>query len=57
MHQKLRRPLDLAQRMTTLTFSNKELNDIMKIVKTLEKPGLLIKGVSETVQNEVKKQN
>ena len=29
----------------------------MKIVKTLEKPGLLTKGISETVQNEVKKQN
>ena len=33
------------------------MNDIMKIVKTLEKPGLLTKGISETVQNEVKKQN
>ena len=49
--------MDLAQRTTTLIFSNKELNDIIKIVKTLEKPGLLIKGVSEKVQNEVKKQN
>ena len=37
-----------------LIFSNKEINDIMKIVKYLEESGLLIKGVSETVQNEAK---
>ena len=30
--------------------------DIMKIVKSLEDSGLLLKGVSETIQNEVKKQ-
>ena len=29
---------------------------IMKIVKSLEEFGLLIKGVSETIQNEAKKQ-
>ena len=33
--------------VTTLIISNEEINDIMKIVKSLEKPGLLIKGVSE----------
>ena len=32
------------------------MNDIMKIVKSLEESGLLIKGVSETIKNEVKKQ-
>ena len=32
------------------------MNDIMKIVKTLEDSGLLIKGVSETIKNEAKKQ-
>ena len=31
------------------------MNDIMKIVKALEKSGLLIKGVSETIKNEAKK--
>ena len=31
----------------TLIISNEEMNDIMKIVKSLEEPGLLIKGVSE----------
>ena len=39
-----------------LVFSNENLNDIKKIVKSLKDAGLLIKGVSETIQNEVKKQ-
>ena len=30
------------------------MNDILKIVKTLENSGLLLKGVSETIQHEVK---
>ena len=41
---------------TTLIISNEEMNDIMKIVKSLEQSGLLIKGVSETSQNEAKEQ-
>ena len=41
---------------TTLVFSNENLNDIMKIDKSLEGSGLLITGVSKTVENEVKKQ-
>ena len=32
------------------------MEDIMKTVKSLEDSGLLIKGVSETFQNEVKEQ-
>ena len=32
------------------------MEDITKIVKSLENPGLLIKGVSETIQNEAKEQ-
>ena len=40
---------------TTLIISNEEMNDIMKIIKSLEESGLLIKGVSETIKNEVKK--
>ena len=35
--------------MTTLTILNKEMNIIMKIVKSLEEYGLLIKGASETI--------
>ena len=41
---------------TTLIISNEEMNDIMKIVKSLEKSGLLIKGVSQTNKNETKEQ-
>ena len=40
----------------TLIISNEEINDIIKIVKSLEDSGLLLKGVTETVQNEVKEQ-
>ena len=42
--------------MTTLIISNDEIQDIIKIVKSLEDSGLLLKGVIETVQNEVKEQ-
>ena len=36
--------------------SNNEIEDIIKIVKYLESSGLLLEGVTETVQDEVKKQ-
>ena len=42
--------------MTTLIISNDEIEDIIKTVKSLEDCGLLLKGVTETVQNEVKEQ-
>ena len=32
------------------------MDDILKIVKSLEDSGVLIKGVSETIQNEAKEQ-
>ena len=32
------------------------MNHIMKIVKSLEESGFLIKGISETTKNEVKEQ-
>ena len=38
--------------MTTLIISNDEILDIIKIV-SLEGSGLLVKGITETVQNEV----
>ena len=41
---------------TTLIISNNEIGDIIKIVKSLEDSGLLLKVVTETVQNEVKEQ-
>ena len=34
---------------TTLIISNDEMEDIIKIVKSLEDSGLLLKGVSETI--------
>ena len=37
---------------TTLIISNKEMNDIMKIIKSLDESRLLIKGISETIKNE-----
>ena len=36
-----------------LVFLNEDQNDIMKTIKSLEESGLLIKGVSETIENEV----
>ena len=41
---------------TTLIISNDEMNDILKIVKSLEDSGVLLKGVSETIQHEAKEQ-
>ena len=41
---------------TTLIISNDEMKDIIKIVKSLEDSGLLLKGVSETIRNEAKEQ-
>ena len=40
----------------TLIISNNEMENINKIVKSLEDSSLLFKGVTETVQNEVKEQ-
>ena len=39
---------------TTLIFSNKKLNDTIKIIKSLEDSALLTKSVTETVKNEEK---
>ena len=39
---------------TTLLMSNDEIKDIIRIVKSLEDSSLLLKGVSETIQNEAK---
>ena len=40
----------------SLIISNGEMNDNIKVVKSLEDSGLLLKGVTETVQNEVKEE-
>ena len=41
---------------TTLIISNEEMNDFMKIVKSLEESGLLIKSISERIKTEAKVQ-
>ena len=40
----------------TLIVSNNEMNDIMKIFKSLEESELVLKGISETIKNEGKEQ-
>ena len=42
--------------MTTLIISNDDIEDVIKTVKSLKDSGLLLKGVFETVQNEVKEE-
>ena len=39
---------------TTLIISNDEMDEILKIVKSLEDSGVLLKGVRETIQHEAK---
>ena len=46
----------LGLRNTTLTISNNEIKDIIKIVKSLEDYGLLSEWVTETVHTEVRDQ-
>ena len=41
---------------TTLIISNYGIDDILKIVKSLENSSVLLKGVSETIQHEAKEQ-
>ena len=40
----------------TSFISNEDMNDIIKIIKSLEDPSVLIHGVTETVRDEIKKQ-
>ena len=41
---------------TILIISNNEMDDVLKIVKSLEDSGVLLKGVRETIQHEAKEQ-
>ena len=41
---------------TTLIISNNEKEDLIKIIKSFEDSGLLLKGVTQSVQSEVKEQ-
>ena len=39
---------------TTLIISNDEIHYVIKIVKSIEDSDLLVKGITETVQNHLK---
>ena len=39
-----------------LTIEEEDMKDIMKIIEALENPGILLKGVSKTIENETKEQ-
>ena len=41
---------------TTLIISNKEMNDIMKIVQAIEDSNILLKEVTKTIEDETKEQ-
>ena len=41
---------------TTLRISNEEMNDIIKIVQALWDSNISLKGVTDTVKNEIKEQ-
>ena len=51
IHKKI---LGSCNNTTKLIISNDEMEYIMKIVNSFEVSGLLLKGVSETIHNEVK---
>ena len=40
----------------TLLISHENMNDIIKIIKSLEDSGVLIDGVAETIKDEIKRQ-
>ena len=40
----------------TLIISNKDMDYVMKIIKTLEDSSILLKGVTDTIENETKEQ-
>ena len=41
---------------TKLIIENEDMNDIMNIIEALENSGILLKGVSKTIENETKEQ-
>ena len=49
-------PSNLALHNTTLIISNKEMNDIMKKIKSLKESVVLKKGISKTIKMEAKEQ-
>ena len=41
---------------TPLIISNDDMQDLLKIVKSIEDSGMLVDGITETIKNEVKEQ-
>ena len=56
MQECIKKILGSSHNNTTLIISNDEMDDILKIVKSLEDSGVLLKGISETIQHEAKEQ-
>ena len=56
MQEYIKKILGSGNTTTILIISNNDIEDLNKIVKSLEESGLLINGVTETVQNEIKEQ-
>ena len=56
MHEKWTYTSIYGSGTTALIISNEEMDNLMKIVKSLEESGLVVKGVSETIKNEGKEQ-
>ena len=56
MQEYIKKILGSGHNNTTLIISNDEMDDILKIVKSLEDSGVLLKGVRETIQHEAKEQ-
>ena len=50
------RPSSSALQTTTLTISNEEINDIIKIVQVFEDSNILLKRITKTIKNEMKEQ-
>ena len=56
MHEKCTYTSIYGSGTTALIISNEEMDNLMKIVKSHEESGLVVKGVSETIKNEGKEQ-
>ena len=56
IHKKILGPGKASNNNRILIISNDEIDDILKIVKSLEDSGVLLKCVTETIQNEAKEQ-
>ena len=42
--------------ITALLISNEEIEDLMKTIKSLEKSGFLVRGISDRIKNKAKEQ-